>query len=78
MQNHYELPDGKVTINYRRYISSWRKLCKPIEDLTGIWHIAFDPDVQFRSGEDFITLPVWFLNLVNCSLQKVVSQRKKK
>ncbi len=59
------LPDGTETNSNKVYIDTWRKLAEPLEKMTGLEHIAFDPGVQFSSGEKIITLPVWFLELLN-------------
>ncbi len=61
----WRLPDNTNTNCADEYIDAWRKLAEPVEEMTGLKHIAFDPGVQFSSGDHLITLPTWFIELLN-------------
>jgi len=68
------LPDGTETNSNEVYIETWRKFAKPIEVMTGLKHIAFDPGVQFfdpRHQSKHITLSAWFIKLLNDYIKKV-------
>ncbi len=59
------LPDGTETNSIDGYVNSWQKLATPIEVMTGLKCVSFDPNIQFSSEEKLITLPVWFIELIN-------------
>ena len=61
----FRLPDGTETFSSRKYIYAWEKLAEPIKKMTGLNHIAFDPGIQFVSDKHLITLPKWFIELLN-------------
>jgi len=47
----YRLPSGKITSNYEKYSSEWRKLAKPLEDAIGYELLGFDPGFIFSSPD---------------------------
>lgn len=52
------------------YIEKWRELARPLEELTGIQHWAFDPGVSFSyAGRKSVHIPRWLLELINTALQ---------
>ncbi len=67
---NYRLPDGKITRSQSRYIKEWRLISSPLDTLTGLKPCAFDPDIVFTDGTHTITLPVWFINIVNTALKE--------
>ena len=64
----YCLPDYQnSTQSYESYKAAWDAIIKPLEKLTGLTMIGFDPDIQLAKIENgiylegtSITLPVWF------------------
>lgn len=65
----FRLPNGEMTKDISHYLLAWRKLSRPLERLTGMRHTAFDPDVHFDGYGKSISLPIWFLELINDSLR---------
>jgi len=68
----FRLPDGGETRSAERYIEAWRQFCEPLEKLTGLTHTGFDPGALFSApdGKRTISLPTWFMVLVNEGLKK--------
>ncbi len=56
------------THSNKKYIDAWREFARPITELTGMKHWAFDPGVSYRNDSKTINLPEWFIALVNEAL----------
>ncbi len=67
----FRLPDGTETNSADKYIDTWREFAKPIEVMTGLKHVSFDPGIQFASDTRIITLPTWFIERLNDYYKKV-------
>jgi hypothetical protein len=63
----YQLPDG-TWVDEKKYFAGWDKISDPLKKL-GLVRTAFDPDVCFTFEGHYITLPVWFLNVINLALK---------
>jgi hypothetical protein len=59
------LPNGRASKSDKEYIDGWREFCIPFERFTGMKHTSFDPDIQFKIGEQRLDLPVWFIEIFN-------------
>lgn len=72
MPNGGRLPNSdKVTKRDKKYVDAWREFARPITELTGMTHWAFDSGVSFRHEDKTIHLPEWFIALVNEALEGV-------
>ncbi|KKK72475.1 hypothetical protein LCGC14_2903520, partial [marine sediment metagenome] len=57
----------------------WRELARPLEELTGIKHSAFDPDVLFHyEGRKSVSIPRWLLELINKGLEERENEETKR
>lgn len=54
----------------QEYVDEWQELARPLEELTGVTHTAFDPGVVFCHGKKSVTLPRWLLELINEGLKR--------
>jgi hypothetical protein len=62
MTEHYKMPvTGQTTTDFEEYQMAWRSLAEPIEKMFGMTLAAFDPSLSFVDGQNYITLPVWFV-----------------
>jgi hypothetical protein len=69
----YNLPDGGTTEDEEVYDRMWLKFISPLKELTDLRITTFDPDVSLGRqyhNETVITLPVWFVKLINENLEK--------
>lgn len=72
MTQYYRLPNGTTTKGYTNYLVAWREKAKTIENLTGLQHIAFDPDIIFVDPQNRnyrIDIPVWFIEAIEEGLK---------
>jgi hypothetical protein len=77
----YKLPNGKVTVDAKKYIAAWKKIARPIEKITGMKMDGFDPSISFydpKKQNKFIQLPVWFIVDVNKAFQEAKANSKTK
>lgn len=75
----YKLPNGKITVDAKKYIAAWKKLARPIERITGMKMSGFDPDISFydpKMENKFIQLPVWFIRDVNKAFEEAKANTK--
>ncbi len=60
----------------QEYVDEWRELARPLEELTGIKHSGFDPDVLFHYGDrKSVSIPRWLLELINEGLEELKERR---
>jgi len=58
----------------KAYIDEWRQLAKPIERMSGVKHIAFDPDILFWFEKKTADIPRWFIELLNSGILKLEAE----
>ena len=69
MKRTYRLPDGTTTYSSKTMTAAWLEFARPIEEATGVTAFAFDPGIYFRLGELTVSLPTWFIKLLNETLK---------
>ncbi len=58
----YKLPDGKVTVSFKRYLKEWGSISSELENMLDLELIGFDPCFQFRPRNKFggsVEIPTW-------------------
>ena len=66
MTEHYTLPITRQdTTDFDEYYQAWHSLAEPIERMFGMTLAAFDPGMSFVDGQNYITLPIWFVKKFN-------------
>jgi len=64
---YFRCTTGKTTKSFRAYRSSWSRIINPLEKITGMKCVAFDPGIdlaEFANGQrvngSTVQLPLWF------------------
>ena len=71
MTRLYRLPGKKdLTSDEKVFVDAWMDAAKSIEKITGMRLVSFDPGFFFSDKEKCLSLPTWFVLLVNKFLEE--------
>jgi hypothetical protein len=67
---YFHRPNGKLTKSVKFYLKEWRQIIRPLEKLTGMKVIGFDPGfllARIENGKTVqgtVDIPMWFAKIL--------------
>jgi hypothetical protein len=72
---YFHRPNGKLTESVPFYLKEWRQIIRPLEKLTGMKVIGFDPGFLLARVENgkvvqgTVDIPMWFAKILVSKFQ---------
>lgn len=65
-------PDYGLPFGSPEYLKAWDEFIQPLADFLGIEPHGIDPTVSYRHENEYVQLPVWFVELFNEKFEGVL------
>jgi len=70
-EKSFRLPDQTATTDIKKMIKAWHDLSRPIEELTGLRLLGFDPGLLLTGNNTSFDCPLWLAEAFNSGIEKV-------